>query len=287
MGPRLRKVKAHQDLESLNPASEEYELASGNDAADRMAKAAANLGTQPSTAEAEQYLSDTALLKKYLRYVAAALGEWPAIAPRRNKKLAKPTLSLSPPSGAAAASASWDPGAPPVAPPPPPPPPPLPLGPRETPRAHVWAIAKGQRVCTLCRTRVRSLKAWDIKSKTLDCPGHCPQMSALAADPKGHQLYYYEHLEQPTSLLVCHVCGSFKEGNSRGLSGDCVESLPHNGARLQLQRAQSGRHPKSAAASPIVLGPPIPLAQLLRETTRASIEACTRDDLDAGNPSAG
>eukprot|EP00959_Pyramimonas_sp_CCMP1952_P322586 6750376-Pyramimonas_sp.AAC.1 len=64
-----------------------------------------------------------------------------------------------------------------------------------------------------------------------------------------------------------------KEGNPRGLSGDCKLRPPHTGAKLQLQRAQSGRHPKSSAASPIVFSLlPVQLEQLLREAGQAQAQ---------------
>ena len=45
LGPRLHKTKAHVDIESLAPGSEEWRRAEGNDAADKLAKIAAARGT--------------------------------------------------------------------------------------------------------------------------------------------------------------------------------------------------------------------------------------------------
>eukprot|EP00959_Pyramimonas_sp_CCMP1952_P214427 4487124-Pyramimonas_sp.AAC.1 len=68
IGPRLHNIKAHVDIESLAPGSEEWRRAKGNDAADRYAKIAAARGPQLSTNELGQQVAQTAPLKKYLRY---------------------------------------------------------------------------------------------------------------------------------------------------------------------------------------------------------------------------
>eukprot|EP00959_Pyramimonas_sp_CCMP1952_P055751 1165062-Pyramimonas_sp.AAC.1 len=58
-------------------------------------------------------------------------------------------------------------------------------------------------------------------------------MSDLVHDNKGQVLFYFEHLEHPTSIRVCHMCGSYSEGLGRGLTGGCGTRVSHQGAATQ------------------------------------------------------
>eukprot|EP00959_Pyramimonas_sp_CCMP1952_P347188 7271778-Pyramimonas_sp.AAC.1 len=55
-GFEVAKVKAHQDVDSLERYSDEWRHASGNDAADRIAKLAASRLPQPSANERDAQL---------------------------------------------------------------------------------------------------------------------------------------------------------------------------------------------------------------------------------------
>ena len=67
------KVPAHVKADSLPVGSLEWFRAVGNDWADRYAKKGALTLAQPSKAEIESWVEESASLKRYLRYAARAL----------------------------------------------------------------------------------------------------------------------------------------------------------------------------------------------------------------------
>ena len=116
--------KGPQNLSSEFSNPEERAHAQGNDEADKAAKRAAASFYRPSELELENHKHDSSLLRKFLKYLATILPRWPALAPRKGKKVFGKPASTNPPIGAASARHVWGPG---DRPPPPPPPPSLPL----------------------------------------------------------------------------------------------------------------------------------------------------------------
>ena len=85
----ITKVRAHVNKATLTDPEEIY-LAEGNDAADRIAKSAAeDLLSKPSTAEAEDWERQSRVLTSYLQYVPRALEKWPAVAPSSGRNSLK------------------------------------------------------------------------------------------------------------------------------------------------------------------------------------------------------
>ncbi len=77
----VTKVKAHFNYESLTDPEDIYS-AKSNDAADRIAKSAAeDLLSGPSSTEMEDWERQCRVLHNYLQYVPRALELWPSVAP--------------------------------------------------------------------------------------------------------------------------------------------------------------------------------------------------------------
>ena len=65
LGPRLHKIEARVDIESLAQGSDEWRRAKGNEAADKYAKFAAAKGPRPSTHEIEHQTAQKKMPQKF------------------------------------------------------------------------------------------------------------------------------------------------------------------------------------------------------------------------------
>ena len=79
----ILKVPAHVKPAALPPLTHEWYLAVGNDLADRHAKQGALSLAQPSEAERQKWVDETAALRRFLLYAAQALKLFPRIAPTK------------------------------------------------------------------------------------------------------------------------------------------------------------------------------------------------------------
>ena len=80
LGPRLKNIKAHVDINELTPGSAEWRRATGDAAADKFVKLAAGPGHQPNTAETEAAEGQRKLVAKFLVFVSKAFQLWPTVA---------------------------------------------------------------------------------------------------------------------------------------------------------------------------------------------------------------
>ena len=253
----------------MEPLSDSWLQAKGNEAADIWAKKGAALHDLPDASEREGHLKRAVLLKKFLKMIGSILPLWPALGPsEHSRKEKRKGKSQRPPGkrgqlvGAEAALAEVRPPerGEQVAPPP------DPIQPLGAKQPHQWVWKRGHWACSACLMRAMTDEA-RLRRLSEECKGSLEPLVELVKRPKGHALQAFDYLDGSGSFLVaCSKCGSFAEGCYRSLAKKCTRGFANKFAKYAWGRIGRGMHPKPRRGLVgVVLSQGIPLLAALVE----------------------
>ena len=293
---RVIKVKAHQDLEALDPVSLEWWMAKGNDHADRIAKQAAERFGRPSPAERDIYRLQEEALESLLRYASEALQLWDtALKGKKRKARPKPLPSRRPSDslrvGLAAATemgGPWAAGQ-------------VLLSDRQlqsgysvsgralldtkrpggqqhegeshTARdsadvpslgghVHDWALVADRWICRTCLRRSRSL----VKPSVHGCPGRNQVIHSLWQRPQGHELAMARTTVDEEVVVICQRCGYYTEGVRAVRLAEPCGGVKTRVSQATWNRLVKLKHPNTRRGTAKVMEPAlIPLSSLVAE----------------------
>ncbi len=300
----ITKVKAHVNKHTLTDPEEIFR-AEGNDAADRVAKSAAeDLLSKPSPAEVEDWARQTRLLKAYLQHVPRALEKWPAVAPssgRTSLKRCAPAQdgalrrhtfqadvlgewaarpagaeTATQPSSTSQAESFDEVGARPAAeaikgarPATGAPPPTA----QERPRvSHQWRSRSGTWYCRVSLSVSRAPHPPNTR-----CPGLAPNLAKVVSDPRGHNILVAPRTDGTGIVLICSRCGHYAASArpSNLQKKDCLDTFESPGAEQSFERFSQGIHPRYAEGPAKVLEKAFPATWLVPRGPTEDAETTT------------
>jgi hypothetical protein len=223
------KVKAHQDLMSLDSRSPEYFMAKGNDDVDRLAKEA--ILFHPPLLQDMLSRADTAIglaVKTCLLY-AKALVLWP-----KGEKYSRPPVKAS-----TVATTKVE-ALPPIS------------------LRHRWEFSSGLHRCIKCLRSTSSMFLRHKLSLTC-CPGHSDSHIAVYKPGLGHAISVYEAF--PIVVFACTICGSWTVKKPINLLKACPGHRTPSGKKA-LTCLEKGKHPQGHHLAEVILSPGWPLPAL-------------------------
>ncbi len=271
------KVKGHEDPDSLEPGSEEWLDAVGNDHADRAAKQGAALHSLPSTSELSDHRTQSEVLGRWLQYAYRALELWPRLlsGPRRDlDKRDKAELAcesgdrsypedllgliyrrnwgggescLGPSADAAAARCHFASGALSVL--------------RPETETHAWRRRAGKWICNSCLGISHAV----VPGRSVGCPGFSPRVREALHAGKGHKLMLAPFTDGNGLVVICAGCGPHMTTNRRCKlhTETCRPGFAGNpAAKAHWKRESDRMHPRHSEGDAKVLEPVIPWSSL-------------------------
>jgi hypothetical protein len=206
------KVKAHQTLSRETMSDVEYYRGTGNDRADKAAKAAACFHAQAEAAAMERYEKERAHAEAAIRVFAAVLPMWPFLEKQKRTKQSAEQVKVVQQSARV-----------------------------PTEKRHKWVRGTNAWHCQICRTHCRA--AVIPKHRIMQtCGGLADRIAAIADEGLGHRITEFSSQTGPFS--ICSDCGRWSVRRIVGLATACTHKLrtPY-AARAWKRVFLKGRHP--------------------------------------------
>ena len=250
------KVKAHQDLFSLDMMSPQWLQAKGNHLADAAAKSA--LGFHPGLGELDglKILADLAV--KVCRLAAKVLPLWPTESGHLQKVA---PLEVRPPPAHPSAGSKVAPVE--VRPSPAHPPEdthehehmgrPQSLGSDEASHLviplplHVFVWRHGVYRCEGCLMKATTEQGM-LQRRGSKCPGESAAIARAVSADLGHKIFGFKVIPSGEGLLGCIRCGAFCTSMPRALAKACPGRPAHTESKFAIAAMSDGRHPQRVKA---------------------------------------
>jgi hypothetical protein len=215
------KVKAHQDLSTLDIWSDQWLHAKGNHLADAAAKQALEQHPPIGDTDGLRALSDLAV--KVCKLAARVLPLWPTESGRFQKVA---TLRPEAPRGSQAEA---------------------PATPSALAPSHSFVWRRGVYRCERCLLKATTEQGM-LQRRDAKCPGQSAAIARTISGDWGHSLFGFEVIPTGEPLLGCVLCGAFCTSMPRSLAKPCPGQPAHTESKFAVTAMAEGRHPQRVKA---------------------------------------